>query len=182
MQQTARARAILLTTRSLILPLAPHTGFSTSSIEGRIAVDFFDPSSTSQARKYAFKCHRLLVDGIDVVYPVNQMGYHPVHGTFFSLGGDAVLSYWDPVSKKRIRQLPSFPSPLSAAGFSGDGKVLVVASGGVNVEERPSLPNEHGGEEANGEVGGIGKGGEGNVVLWVRENAAAESKPKPPKA
>lgn len=141
-------------------------------------MEFFDPSPESQARKYAFKCHRLPVDGIDVVYPVNNMGFHPVHGTFFSLGGDAFLSYWDPFSKKRIRQLPQFPTPLSCASFSADGNVIVIASGAENIEEKPSIPNAQGGLDANGEVGGIGKGGPGNIALWVRENASAESKPK----
>jgi cell cycle arrest protein BUB3 len=42
-------------------------GYTTSSIEGRVAVEWFDPSETSQTRKYAFKCHRETVDGIDII-------------------------------------------------------------------------------------------------------------------
>ena len=38
-------------------------GYSSSSIEGRVAVEWFDPSEESQSRKYAFKCHRQNVDG-----------------------------------------------------------------------------------------------------------------------
>ena len=34
-------------------------GYATSSIEGRVAVEWFDDSAESQARKYAFKCHRV---------------------------------------------------------------------------------------------------------------------------
>lgn len=33
-------------------------GYASSSIEGRVAVEWFDPSPESQDRKYAFKCHR----------------------------------------------------------------------------------------------------------------------------
>ena len=43
--------------------------------------------STAQARKYAFKCHRKLEDGKDIVYPVNTMSFHPSHGTFATGGG-----------------------------------------------------------------------------------------------
>lgn len=53
-------------------------GYALGSIEGRIAVEFFDSSVESQARKYAFKCHRQQVEDTDMVYPVNALAYHPV--------------------------------------------------------------------------------------------------------
>jgi len=52
-------------------------GYASSSIEGRVAVEFFDPSPETQARKYAFKCHRKVIDGVDTVYPVNALAFHP---------------------------------------------------------------------------------------------------------
>lgn len=69
-------------------------GYAMSSIEGRIAVEFFDPSEKVQAMKYAFKCHRETVkEGdedaaidedqerlekpYDVVYPVHGLAFHP---------------------------------------------------------------------------------------------------------
>lgn len=78
------------------------------------------------------------------------------------------MCYWDPYLKKRIRQLPAYPSPLTTAAFSADGSTLVVASGGSNLEDAAN----------GGEVGGIGQGGEGHVALWVREKAGEECKPK----
>jgi hypothetical protein len=36
---------------------------------GRVAVEYFDPSEEVQSRKYAFKCHRLSLNGVDTVYP-----------------------------------------------------------------------------------------------------------------
>lgn len=53
-------------------------GYASSSIEGRVAVEFFDASDESQKRKYAFKCHRQAEGGVDVVYPVNALAFHPV--------------------------------------------------------------------------------------------------------
>ena len=55
------------------------TGYASSSIEGRVAVEFFDPSQEVQNRKYAFKCHRRVIDGVDTVYPVNALAFHPVY-------------------------------------------------------------------------------------------------------
>ncbi len=53
-------------------------GFAISSVEGRIALEYFDPSPAVQNMKYAFKCHRQSKDGIDYVWPVNALAFHPV--------------------------------------------------------------------------------------------------------
>ena len=53
-------------------------GFACSSVEGRVAVEFFDNSAEGLGRKYAFKCHRQNVEGIDTVYPVNCLTFHPM--------------------------------------------------------------------------------------------------------
>ncbi|KAF2645672.1 WD40 repeat-like protein [Massarina eburnea CBS 473.64] len=101
-------------------------GYASSSIEGRVAVEWFDPSETSQARKYAFKCHRQTQDGQDIVYPVHALAYHPVHGTFASGGGDGIVALWDGVAKRRIRQYQRFPASVQTIAFSGDGKYVAV--------------------------------------------------------
>ncbi|KAI9705515.1 MAG: hypothetical protein M1836_006270 [Candelina mexicana] len=101
-------------------------GYASSSIEGRVAVEWFDPSATSQARKYAFKCHRQTAEGVDVIYPVNALAFHPVHGTFASGGGDGVVALWDGVAKRRIRQYQRYAASIAALAFSGDGKYLAV--------------------------------------------------------
>ena len=57
----------------------PHgDGYVISSIEGRVAVDYFDPSEASQSRKYAFKCHRENQNGAEIVFPVNAICFHPM--------------------------------------------------------------------------------------------------------
>jgi len=104
-------------------------GYASSSIEGRVAVEWFDPSPESQARKYAFKCHRqpsAELDGTDIVYPVNALAFHPVHGTFASGGGDGVVALWDAVAKRRIRQYQKYFASVAALSFSRDGKYLAV--------------------------------------------------------
>ena len=54
------------------------TGFCIGSIEGRCAVEFFDPSAEVQAKKYAFKCHRSKdASGAQTLYPVNALAFHP---------------------------------------------------------------------------------------------------------
>lgn len=140
-------------------------GYASSSIEGRVAVEWFDPSSESQARKYAFKCHRQPASdgsGTDIVYPVNALAFHPVHGTFASGGGDGFVSLWDGVTKRRIRQYQRYAASIAALSFSGDGKWLAVAIS----------PGFEDGREGQAE---------GTISVFIRELGENEAKGKGPK-
>ncbi|KAL4868643.1 hypothetical protein BDV12DRAFT_196994 [Aspergillus spectabilis] len=134
-------------------------GYASSSIEGRVAVEWFDPSAESQARKYAFKCHRQASDTVDVVFPVNSLAFHPVHGTFASGGGDGVVALWDGIAKRRIRQYQKYPSSVAAVGFSSNGKYLAIAI-------------SPGYEDGRSDVV------EGTVSIYVRELGETEAKGK----
>ncbi|KAI9168547.1 mitotic spindle checkpoint protein Bub3 [Blastocladiella emersonii ATCC 22665] len=103
-------------------------GYAMSSTEGRIAVEFFDPSPASQSRRFAFKCHRQTRGGTEYVYPVNALAFHPVHTmTFASAGADGVVGIWDGTAKKRLRALARQPTSTSSVAFSPAGDVLVAA-------------------------------------------------------
>ncbi|EST04634.1 WD40 repeat [Kalmanozyma brasiliensis GHG001] len=126
-------------------------GYAISSIEGRIGVEFFDPKPETQALKYAFKCHRQTIDGdmaveneegeeelerpYDVVYPVHGVAFHPRHGTFASLGGDAQIAIWDAAAKKRVRQYPKLNNAVTAGAFDPSGTLLLVATGSDSIEQ-----------------------------------------------
>ncbi|KAL8659165.1 MAG: hypothetical protein Q9226_000572 [Calogaya cf. arnoldii] len=154
-----RESSLKFMTRSVAC-MPNDAGYASSSIEGRVAVEWFDPSPESQARKYAFKCHRQANEqGIDVVYPVNALAFHPVHGTFASGGGDGFVALWDGVAKRRIRQYQRYASSVSAVAVSGDGKLLAVAIS----------PGFEDGRE------GIG---EGVVKIFIRELGENEAKGK----
>ncbi|KAI8144166.1 WD40-repeat-containing domain protein [Fennellomyces sp. T-0311] len=103
-------------------------GYACCSIEGRVSLEFFDMSPETQAKKYAFKSHRHTVNDTEVVYPVNALAFHPILGTFASGGSDCVVSIWDGVNRKRIRQFPRYPDEISSLAFSHDGKKLAIAS------------------------------------------------------
>lgn len=109
------------------------TGFATSSIEGRVGVEWFDPEK--QGKAYAFKCHRQTTtavgeDGtekeVDMVHPVNALAFHPVYGTFATGGGDGVVAVWDAETKRRIRQYQKLTASIAALDFSPDGKWLAI--------------------------------------------------------
>jgi cell cycle arrest protein BUB3 len=139
-------------------------GYATSSIEGRVAVEWFEDTPESQARKYAFKCHRQTAPeeegGGDVVFPVNALAFHPVWGTFASGGGDGTVALWDAEAKRRMRLYQRFENSVAALAFSRDGKYLAI---GIS----PGF--ETGQEDYNGE---------GQTKLIVRELGETEAKGK----
>jgi cell cycle arrest protein BUB3 len=100
-------------------------GFISSSIEGRIAYDFIDPSKQSQ--NYAFRAHRVENAQGNTVYPVNTLAWHPVHGTFASGGGDGTIAMWDPVARKRVKFYSDFGGSISCLDFSCDGRWMGIA-------------------------------------------------------
>ena len=71
--------SITLHLRSLIFSFK---GYVLSSIEGRVAVEYIDPSPEIQKKKYAFKSHRLKNNGIDEIYAVYAIAFHNQHNTF----------------------------------------------------------------------------------------------------
>lgn len=109
------------------------TGFATSSIEGRVAVEWFEADKAADT--YAFKCHRQTAmqpgeDGteieVDIVYPVNALAFNKVHGTFATGGGDGVIAFWDAQTKRRVRQYQKLAASVAALDFSADGKHLAI--------------------------------------------------------
>jgi len=104
------------------------TGYALTSIEGRVAMEYFDPSPEFQQRKYAFKCHRITVNGIDTVYPVNAIAFHQRFGTFATGGCDGMVNVWDGQNKKRLFQYRKYPTSIGALAFSQDGTTLAIAS------------------------------------------------------
>lgn len=125
-------------------------------------MEYFDLGEEAQARKYAFKCHRRVEDGNDVVYPVNAIAFNNHWGTFATGGADGVVNIWDGNNKKRLSQVSGYPTSVAAMAFNTSATLLVVAA---------SYTYEKGEQE--------------NVVpdrLYVREMAVAEVQPRQKKA
>ncbi|VDN07315.1 unnamed protein product [Thelazia callipaeda] len=103
--------------------------FVVASIEGRVAVEYFDMSAEVQKNKYAFKCHREKdQSGAETIYPVNCIDFHPLHNTFVTGGSDALVNFWDPFNRKRICQLHN----IMSVSFNANGTQLAIAASYMN--------------------------------------------------
>lgn len=111
-------------------------GYVLSSIEGRVAVEYFDPNPEVQKKKYAFKCHRNKdANGMEMIYPVNAMSFHTGYNTFATGGSDGYVNIWDGFNKKRLCQFHKYPTSISSLSFSPDGSYLAIASSFMNESE-----------------------------------------------
>ncbi|KAF1985133.1 mitotic checkpoint protein-like protein BUB3 [Aulographum hederae CBS 113979] len=99
-------------------------GFASSSIEGRVAVEWF--GEEEEHKKYAFKHHRQTVDEVEIVYPINALVFHTTHGTTFASGGaDGTVALWDSVVKKRLNKY-DFTASVADIDFNSGGDLMAV--------------------------------------------------------
>lgn len=113
------------------MPWAGEPGFVSASIEGRVAVDFYDEARQDQ--RYAFKCHRISgkqggeKTDVDTVFPVNGLGFDPNNPVFFTGGSDGCVAMWDYQAKKRLKTYSGFGGPVVSLDVDGStGTMLAV--------------------------------------------------------
>lgn len=107
------------------------TGYALSSIDGRVAIEYFDESPAVQAQKYAFKCHREedKETKVDTVYPVNAIAFHPTYTRSFATGGcDGNVFLWDAQNRRRLKKYQQLETSIASLAFSTDGTQLAVAA------------------------------------------------------
>mmetsp|Transcript_17071 Transcript_17071/g.25727 ORF Transcript_17071/g.25727 Transcript_17071/m.25727 type:complete len:374 (+) Transcript_17071:111-1232(+) len=130
-------------------------GIAIGSIEGRVAIEYLTELGipNNNKKKYAFKCHRVN----DTIYPVNDIAFHPTHGTFATGGADGTVVTWDGNSKKKLASLAKLPTSIACLAFNRDGTELAMASSYTFEEGERDHPREE---------------------IYVREVLEGEVKPK----
>ncbi|KAI0983995.1 hypothetical protein GJ496_004027 [Pomphorhynchus laevis] len=117
-------------------------GYILGSIEGRVAVEFFNSTASTNndsstacstittQKRYAFKCHRgkYKEGDVDLIWPVNCIEFHPIHGTFATGGSDGYVHVWDGINKKRLSQFHQYDTGVTSLAFSPDGIRLAIAT------------------------------------------------------
>ncbi|XP_018655175.1 mRNA export protein rae1-related [Schistosoma mansoni] len=105
------------------------SGFALGSIEGRVAIQYLNP--TTPKDNFTFKCHRsnAPVNGYHEIFAVNDMAFHPVHGTLATVGSDGCYSFWDKDARTKLHSSDSPDQPLTCCVFDPKGQVFCYASG-----------------------------------------------------
>ncbi|TFK75073.1 WD40 repeat-like protein [Pluteus cervinus] len=108
---------------------SPNSGFAVGSVEGRVAIQYIDDKDSSN--NFSFKCHRrdTTPNAKDqaLVYAVNDISFHPVHGTFSTCGADGTIHFWDKDARTRLKSFEALPGPISTTAFNKTGNIFAYA-------------------------------------------------------
>ncbi|OAX43137.1 WD40 repeat-like protein [Rhizopogon vinicolor AM-OR11-026] len=106
-----------------------NSGFAVGSVEGRVAIQYVEEKDSQN--NFSFKCHRKdqTPNSKDqaLVYAVNDISFHPVHGTFSTGGSDGTIHFWDKDARTRLKTFEAAPGPISATTFNRNGTIFAYA-------------------------------------------------------
>jgi mRNA export factor len=87
-----------------------------------------DRLTSTPSLNFSFKCHRDTPQGsITNVYAVNDISFHPQHGTFSTAGSDGTFHFWDKDAKHRLKGYPNVGGSITATTFNKTGSIFAYA-------------------------------------------------------
>ena len=60
---------------------------------------------------------------------VNQVLFHPVHGTLATVGSDGRYSYWDKDARTKLKTSEAMQQPITCCAFNPSGDIFAYAVG-----------------------------------------------------
>jgi len=105
-------------------------GFALGSVEGRVAMQYIQPSDPKE--NFTFKCHRSDVTSTGQtqdIYAVNDIAFHPQHGTLATAGSDGKYSFWDKDARTKLKTSDSCSQSITACCFNTEGTIYAYAIG-----------------------------------------------------
>ncbi|XP_023943656.1 protein Rae1 [Bicyclus anynana] len=104
------------------------TGFALGSVEGRVAIQYVSP--TNPKDNFTFKCHRSQGSGgYQDIFAVNDVAFHPAHGTLATVGSDGSFSFWDKDARTKLKSSELLDQPLTKCAFNHSGQIFAYAVG-----------------------------------------------------
>ncbi|KTW29864.1 hypothetical protein T552_01068 [Pneumocystis carinii B80] len=86
--------------------------------------------SNTSSLNFSFRCHRDstgLANNSSNVYSVNDISFHPQHGTFATAGSDGTFHFWDKDSKHRLKGFANVGGTISCTAFNRTGDIFAYA-------------------------------------------------------
>lgn len=103
------------------------SGFALGSVEGRVAIQYVNPQNPKD--NFTFKCHRSngTTNGYQDIFPVNDIAFHPVHGTLATVGSDGRFSFWDKDARTKLKTSEPMEQPITCCCFNAGGEIFAYA-------------------------------------------------------
>lgn len=104
-------------------------GYALGSIEGRVAIQYMSPATPKD--NFTFKCHRTngTTAGFQDIYAVNDIAFHPVHGTLATVGSDGTFSFWDKDARTKLKSSEAMEESITKCCFNANGHIFAYAVG-----------------------------------------------------
>ena len=105
-------------------------GFALGSVEGRVAIQYINPQNPRD--NFTFKCHRSDVtttSQIQEIYAVNDIAFHPQHGTLGTVGSDGKFSFWDKDARTKLKTSEQCQQSITCCCFNNTGDIFAYALG-----------------------------------------------------
>jgi mRNA export factor len=61
------------------------------------------------------------------VHAVNDISFHPQHGTFSTAGSDGTFHFWDKDAKHRLKGYPNVGGSITSTTFNKTGNIFAYA-------------------------------------------------------
>lgn len=108
--------------------LGKPTGFALGSVEGRVAIHYVNPQNPKD--NFTFKCHRSngTTNGFQDIYTVNEIKFHPVHGTLSTAGSDGRFSFWDKDARTKLKTSEALDQSITTSAFNHTGQIFAYSS------------------------------------------------------
>lgn len=104
------------------------SGYAVGSIEGRVAVQYVNQVAPKD--NFQFKCHRVTGEsGYQDIFAVNEIAFHPVHGTLSTVGSDGTFNFWDKEARIRLKTSDVMDQPITNCAFNANGQIFAYAVG-----------------------------------------------------
>ncbi|KAK9892253.1 hypothetical protein WA026_019054 [Henosepilachna vigintioctopunctata] len=103
------------------------TGYALGSVEGRVAIQYVNPQNPKD--NFTFKCHRSngTPNGYQDIYAVNDIAFHPVHGTLATVGSDGSFSFWDKDARTKLKPSELMQQSIVRCAFNSNGQIFAYA-------------------------------------------------------
>merc|ERR1712098_680075 len=94
---------------------------------GIVAIQYVNAANPKD--NFTFKCHRSngAVNGFQDIFAVNDIAFHPVHGTLATVGSDGKYSFWDKDARTKLKTSEPCEQPITKCAFNKDGQIYAYA-------------------------------------------------------
>lgn len=92
--------------------------------------DTFQVNPVNPKDNFTFKCHRVNAsNNVQDIYAVNDIKFHPVHGTLVTVGSDGTFSFWDKDARTKLKSSESMGEAITKCCFNARGEIFAYAVG-----------------------------------------------------